>query len=339
MGWMWAMLALLALTTMGSIVALIWFGFFYRLKPPSSDAYASDFIDPMGKALDRRVTRDRTRRRTICMKVAAGTLLGSILIFFILFALVGVDTEKMGLGKVQWWDAPDRFQVTAIRRHEPASDKDSNALSAYWAALGFGGFAVLVGALLLIFGKSGMARGSGVATLAFGLFTHASLIKEVKFGDLLKFETSIDKLAELTLKLDTQRGENVRFHPRLIATVSHFESGKAEIRSDMDAHIKKACDEWHNQRQQERMLQVIGSADRVPLAASTRRQFESNVGLAQARAEQVKLELVKCHVPSEQIMTMIAGPTVTGALPANAAPTGVGEDRSVKIWALWNIAP
>lgn len=329
-----AIIAFMTLIALGSSVALIHFLYFYGVKQPAADLPS---YDPVREALHARVTRDRTRY----VRVAAGILAGSLMAL-IIHALV-VDTGRIGQSGQIPGGMPDAFNGGPAHVEDSRlalRNKETSALSAYWAALGLGGFAMLVGALLLLAGKSGLARWTGALMLGLSLFMHGSLIREVKFGDLLKFETRIDRLADLTLKLEAQRNEQSRFEPRLVATISHFAPGNAHIPSEMKSQLTQICGEWKNRNpvQQGRMLQVIGSTDRVPLSASIRRQFESNVGLAQARAEQVKTGLVQCGVRSDQIMTMVAGPKNTASLPARGVPDGVGDDRSVTVWAFGSIA-
>ena len=87
------------------------------------------------------------------------------------------------------------------------------------------------------------------------------------------------------------------------------------------------------------MLLIVGSADRLRLVGGLVGQYESNVGLARARAEQVKLRLEKCGVPGESMVTVVAGPRNTPERRQPRDVHGFPEDRSVVVWALWNTLP
>ena len=214
----------------------------------------------------------------------------------------------------------------------------SNAVSALWVAAATGGIAVIVGAALLALGSTRWVRLVGTGTLALGLTSNGYLIKEVKFGDLFKLDTHIDKVA-LELEFEAKLKQLSEFGPERLVAVENFESGRAEIRPEMDEPIAQVCQRWkdHGGESQHGMLLITGSADRVPLAASIRSQYESNVGLARARAEQVRSRVLKCGVPAAQIITLVSGPRNTPAVERNRQPAGFAEDRSVVVWALWSI--
>ena len=75
------------------------------------------------------------------------------------------------------------------------------------------------------------------------------------------------------------------------------------------------------------------------MANATRRRFESNYGLARARAEAVKERLTKCtpSIGADALLALVAGPGTTPATP-NADRSGFGADRRVDVWALWGSA-
>ena len=215
-----------------------------------------------------------------------------------------------------------------------------SALAAYWTALGVGGLGVCVGVLLLLAGKTTLARGMGAAALVASMVGEGRLINEVSFGDLFKFETKVDKMAfQLDVEWRKKLAQLSEFGPSQLAVIDHFELGKADILPEMKGKITQVCDKLQKPgtAPSHRLLMIIGSADRVPLAASTRKQYDSNVGLARARAEQVKSRLLGCGIDDDKILTLVAGPRNTPVTATTPALSGFPEDRSVVIWALWNV--
>lgn len=85
-------------------------------------------------------------------------------------------------------------------------------------------------------------------------------------------------------------------------------------------------------------LLLVGSADKTPLSPQLARRYETNAGLAQARAEWVRDRLreeLQNHpklIRLERIATMVAGPSHVGL---NIAPDQLARDRDVRVCALW----
>ncbi|MFC0585026.1 hypothetical protein ACFFG3_10240, partial [Ralstonia solanacearum] len=128
------------------------------------------------------------------------------------------------------------------------------------------------------------------------------------------------------------------FGPEQLGVVDDFESGRADVRPHMGETIRAVCDKWraHGDRGQHGLLLVIGSTDRVRLSPTSATQYESNVGLARARAEQVKARLLDCSIPTGQMVTMVSGPRYTPASGV-VVPSDAARDRSVVVWALWSV--
>jgi len=65
-------------------------------------------------------------------------------------------------------------------------------------------------------------------------------------------------------------------------------------------------------------------------------RFESNFGLAQARAEAVKTRIVQCGIRESNVLAMVFGPQHTPDLTGKKPPKdGYPDDRRVQVWALW----
>jgi hypothetical protein len=85
-------------------------------------------------------------------------------------------------------------------------------------------------------------------------------------------------------------------------------------------------------------LLVVGSADKTPLFPRLARRYETNAGLAQARAEwvrdqlQTELQANSELLRPEGIATVVAGPAHVGL---KVDPEQLALDREVRVCALW----
>ncbi|MCK4306218.1 MAG: hypothetical protein KAY24_18400 [Candidatus Eisenbacteria sp.] len=83
-------------------------------------------------------------------------------------------------------------------------------------------------------------------------------------------------------------------------------------------------------------LLLVGSADQRPLGVWSQETYGSNVGLAQARAEWVKVllsRMISPQIDPARIIALASGPEHIGLdLPAKA----LESDRSVRIYACWS---
>jgi hypothetical protein len=108
--------------------------------------------------------------------------------------------------------------------------------------------------------------------------------------------------------------------------------------------IKEVTSAWEEGREQgsEGIVVVIGSADRLPLGEKARIRFESNVGLARARAESVAEAISglakKYPLPPDRLVTLVSGPLNTPDTN-EGQKTGFPEDRRVDVWMFWSHAP
>jgi hypothetical protein len=205
---------------------------------------------------------------------------------------------------------------------------------------------VLFAGVALLLAGNKWARGVGTLVVLSGLF-HGYLFKEVKIDDLVKFEFKLDKLGfeykkEIKNEISVEVAKQLTaFGPHRFDPMIGFEVGKAALLPAMEATLDLICGRWRDQGKRERpgMLLIVGSADRLRLVGGLVGQYESNVGLARARAEQVKLRLEKCGVPGESMVTVVAGPRNTPERRQPRDVHGFPEDRSVVVWALWNTLP
>lgn len=220
---------------------------------------------------------------------------------------------------------------------EPVREAPNPPLTMALALLGGASIAIVAGALLIGWGRGWPAKWAGVALVASGFTANGIVFKDAKFGDLFRFDTRIDKVA-LELEIDRKLKALSEFGPEQLGVVDDFESGRADVRPHMGETIRAVCDKWraHGDRGQHGLLLVIGSTDRVRLSPTSATQYESNVGLARARAEQVKARLLDCSIPTGQMVTMVSGPRYTPA-SGEVVPSDAAKDRSVVVWALWSV--
>jgi hypothetical protein len=229
---------------------------------------------------------------------------------------------------------------TAIGDGSASGAGRSNAGTALWTAATVACAAIGAGVVMLVAGPATWVRVAGAVPLAVGLTAGGHLVKEVKIGELVKFETTIEKLGlELELAWKEKLKELSAFGSEQLVQLNDFEPGQAELRPGMAEQIEARCRRWNRPDQIKRpgLLLVAGSTDRVPLSAALRRRYESNTGLARARAEKVRERMLACLGPSAPVLTVTTGPLHTPALTGSEKPAGAGQDRSVVVWALWNV--
>jgi flagellar motor protein MotB len=323
--------------------------YFRQHRPFSVEDDGQPSVDPMGMRLAAHIQRVEDFRRRLSVAVTLAALVAGVMLLIISDhggrspnktsdILPGTVVSEGGKSLPKEAAHQGLSERASEKSPQSSQSGQSNAVSAFWAAAAMGGVAVTVGAALLVLGPTRWVRAVGAGTLAVGLTTQGYLVKEVKFGELFKFDTHIDKIA-LELELKAKLKQLSEFGPERLIVVENFESGKAELRPEMDEPITKVCRRWKEQggKTQLGLLLIAGSADRVPLAGPIRTQYESNVGLARARAEQVRARVLNCGVPAAQIVTLVSGPRNTPAVQHNQTPAGFAEDRSVVVWALWSV--
>lgn len=106
-------------------------------------------------------------------------------------------------------------------------------------------------------------------------------------------------------------------------------------------------EEWISRRQPSTadVVVLIGSADRQALGAALQRDYESNAGLAHARAEAVRERLLAAtaalpderhRLKAQRVLLLTRGPAHTGGPLRSRSPAcddeGLREDRKVQVW-------
>jgi hypothetical protein len=143
----------------------------------------------------------------------------------------------------------------------------------------------------------------------------------------------------------------------LLGRVDGFSLGKSDIVVDStdntlplgeSKQLLAAAQAWIDSRRAGRdgILIMVGSTDRTRLAEKSRQRFDSNVGLAQSRAEAVKEALIArckllsdtCDLRDSLILTLVSGPGTTTELGRDMkiSVDGYPQDRHVDIWAIWS---
>ena len=280
---------------------------------PSSARSASTSSDEIADRMERHMRRSRDKRRRTVTTLASGVvLLGAVILVAPRAARHGAP-ETIGPARPP---AAPLGGVTPVPARpgqgQLETSPSSPASSAMWSLVVASTVAVVAGALILVFAPTKWTRAAGAGTLALGLTANGQLIREVKIGDLLKFETHIDR-ASLEFDLNRRIKKLAEFGPEQLALLEDFEPEQAELRAPMQPKIQHVCDRWKAQgeREQRGLLLVVGSTDRVVLGRLARVQYESNVGLARTRAEQAKGRLLQCDIPASQILTLVSGPCNT----------------------------
>jgi hypothetical protein len=305
-------------------------------SPQPSEGEGVAAADELAVRLAAHGRRSRERRNRWRAALAAG-----IVVLTATLALDHFTRPASDDGRDPPPAAPSRAGEGTIVDPPPSRPPDgSDVAPALWPLATLGMVMIVVGGAILIFGPTRATRVVGAVSLLSGLTANGYLIKEVKFDQLFKLEVPIDGLT-LELELNKRLGELSSFGPKEVARLRDFGSGKDDVVDAMSAEVTKVCNWWSSLRgdRSRSLLLVVGSTDRVPLKAAARRRYESNVGLATARAERTKASVVsQCQIPEDQILTLASGPRHTPLLvdpDGDDAPRA--RDRSVVIWALWNV--
>lgn len=210
----------------------------------------------------------------------------------------------------------------------------------------FGFVSILCGSALLVFNRNSKSLVAFLQTLfggvlvTTGILANSAIIK-AGFSNTFKFNTElnfVDNHPSIPPEKAPQSNFS-EFGPKKLITIQGFESGKASISSAMESEINNACTTWksYSSLNQKGVLLIIGSTDRTPLSASIKKIYESNSGLAKARAERVRETLEKCGMPTEKMITLDSGPNRTPSTQDYKNKNNFPEDRSVTVWAFWNI--
>lgn len=195
------------------------------------------------------------------------------------------------------------------------------------------GLAIVMGALLVLFGKNNAVRAVGAVTLTGGLIGH--LINEVKIDSIFKVDT-LKIEADFQAHLDMLRP----LGPEHLGYVDGFGLGKAALTTEMHPKLDAVCQTWKKQKDKgkEGLLLLVGATDLVRLDQAARKRYESNFGLARARAESVRNSIAECGVPNPEMLALVSGPKNTPlGLSQTERRAGFPEDRRVDIWAIWGV--
>jgi hypothetical protein len=209
----------------------------------------------------------------------------------------------------------------------------------------FIGDALLLGALAMLFiwGKKTWAKVAALLLALGGAVTHEYVHIEIK-----SFEIELSGLFGPRNKPDGgQKGTpaSAPLGPELLMEVQGFVTGDPSVPgkdvsgTDTSTAVQRVCSAWklHNPRGENLgLVLVVGGTDVMKMSGPKGIRFESNFGLAQARAEAVKTRIVQCGIKESNVLAMVFGPQHTPDLTGKKPPKdGYPEDRRVQVWALW----
>jgi len=246
--------------------------------------------------------------------------------------------------------------ATPSQKEKVNNDENSNPKSVTWENVVIECLMILCGTALIGSARNKVKMFSGGFLILSGIALHGfTLINgKINFNQNINAKGTIN--ASGTVNVNASGAVNVNasgtvnappggtvsasdFGPKKILTIQGFETGKAIITPEMKYKINQACIEWRTNlgSSNKGALLIIGSTDRNPLSTPIKKIYESNSGLARARAEEVKLVLKECRIPAEQMITLDSGPTRTPSTKDFQNQNDFPEDRSVSVWAFWNI--
>jgi hypothetical protein len=233
--------------------------------------------------------------------------------------------------------------VPAIAQLPPSEARVRTARGFWFVALGLGGLGLAAAGLCWWWFAPGSTGAKALITIG-AITASGSLIGEVNVDRLL----SIEKVP-LTISIPTNTPLFTGTGAQRLGTVTNFKLASEVLPTakEVTEALSAVTMRWTENRAAGKtgILLLVGSADRVPLKGAALRRFESNVGLARARAEAVKAHLQQAFinaghpVDERQILVLVSGPQSTPDSQANGGSegtlTGYPNDRSVDVWAVW----
>lgn len=179
---------------------------------------------------------------------------------------------------------------------------------------------------------------------------------EVNIDTLFKYERNQSPGTVTPGTVTTAPKPVASLGPELLMNIQGFVKGESEFvtlgaeqknvasrtplkEAERDNIQQKVCAPWRSRNppgQRQGMLLVLGGTDTLRLGGAKGIRFESNFGLAQARAEAVKDLIVQCGVDENHVLAMVFGPQHTPELTRGIRyGSGYSDDRRVQVWALW----
>ncbi len=249
-----------------------------------------------------------------------------------------------------------RDQAVASERGAIASVLDAAAVP--W--FGFASLLVIAGSCLILFAnRSRFAKGAGAVTLATGLASHVYLIKDLKIDKIFGVENKIDLEADMQAYLNGRDWSGVESWPpivpfvkgerRLPDPIREPDSGSPEARDVYLARrFQSFCESFRLHHRSPSVVMVVGTTDRSPLRGDAMRTFESNFGLARARAEWVRAQWEswereqgsalpkECRIDEASFLTLGSGPVSTPNWRPGSSGADPADDRQVDIFAFWS---
>jgi hypothetical protein len=207
---------------------------------------------------------------------------------------------------------------------------------------------IIIGLILCLFPLRA-AKGLGVVLLFAGAGLHITGIEKLTIENVLRLQAHMETEIQQIITHWTPPQVPIQSTGERVAAFAYFKAGGSKIekvefeRPDDYANATEAlehvCKTLPDSSSENVILLIIGKTDRLPLRGPILRQYDANVGLALARASEVKRYLRgQCwdKLPNEtSVLLLPSGPLHT---PKNEGEkSGYPEDRGVDIWLLRNV--
>lgn len=151
--------------------------------------------------------------------------------------------------------------------------------------------------------------------------------KQDKEGD--KDKENSKKIISTTTSMECLDDDQLQLFP--------FADGRSDIPPEKIDVALNSISAWISQKKSENLRPiaffVIGSADKRPLRFSLAEALGENATLAMQRGKRVTQLLTDIlHLPNSSILTLSAGPSISGK---DASGSGLAHDRAVRLCAIW----
>ena len=174
------------------------------------------------------------------------------------------------------------------------------------------------------------AKAVGAITMTASLIGGGSSFNLFKID---KIENTLNGKVDKLFDLNLNKGG---FSPGHIIRLEGFCSSSADLTHEITKQIRESCG-TRKLKDSHAFLLVVGATDNTRLTGG---HFESNFGLARARAERVRNILVgeNCNIPEHNVLALVSGPRHTDPQHTDhrSRRGGTAEDRSVDVWAFWD---
>jgi hypothetical protein len=342
-----------------------------RYSPGALTSAAYGIDNPAGTGLSASADVPKTAHASKLLNALSGSLLAPVLLALTVCYVGFVEMHDQKMRYLQQDQVlMDHYQAEIASLTRMLDTRESRVLPSFTPLsqpvpppARHVGFWLVIADFLFLGAGLVLVSGAGPVWLrvaaAGGMLAGGAAAQGHAYVEIKSFEVKVDTLFKYERNPPSGGGTTGlkpmgSLGPELLMSIQGFVKGESEFVAVGDRNVKSrtplkeaerediqhsVCAPWQNRNppgQRQGMLLVLGGTDTLKLAGDKGVRFESNFGLAQARAEAVKELIVQCGVDENHVLAMVFGPQHT---PERTRGTrdrdGYSDDRRVQVWALW----